>query len=139
MRRFPIIILAFLIALLAAGIVLAVGVLAPDFLGLDADRMERIRFFGGAFFQTGYGPAIALLLSAGAIGLAEATRIRTVFYYGIVGALIGLASAYSVDLSAALENTTDIAPVIFGRTSAAAAGLVGGLVYWFIAVRRAAV
>jgi hypothetical protein len=136
-RRFPLMLVAFLVALLAAGVVLAVGVLAPDFLGVDSDRMERIRFFGAAFFTTGYGPAFALLLALAAVVVGEAVRMRSVLYYVVVGAMIALATAYNVDLSAALENTTDIEPVIFGKTVAAAAGLLGGLVYWAIAVRRA--
>jgi hypothetical protein len=60
-----------------------------------------------------------------------------VLYYSIGGALIGLASFYSADLSSVLENTTDIAPVGHGLLLAVAAGIVGGLIYWWIAGRNA--
>jgi hypothetical protein len=121
------IVVSTLAALLAAGVALALGVVASD---ADADTMERIRFFAGAFFATGYGPAIALLLTLAAIALAATVRIRSVLYYVVAGALIGLASSYSVDLSDALENTTDITPVNYPLVLGAVAGAIGGLVYW---------
>jgi hypothetical protein len=134
--RILVILVAFLVACMAAAVVLAIGVAAPDFSGIDSDPVERVSFFGFAFLATGYGVAAALLPALIAILLAEIAGIRSVLYYGLAGALLGLASFYSVDLSAALENTTDIAPVAYGLPLAAAAGLVGGLVYWLIAGRK---
>lgn len=122
-------------ALLAAGIVLAFGTAMSE---SDLTLIERIEFFGAAYFATGYGPAIALVLSVTAVVLAEARNIRSVLYYVIAGALIGFVSSWSVDLSPALENTTDIAPITLAKTIATFAGMVGGLVYWAIASRRAA-
>ena len=121
------IVVSTLVALLAAGVALALGVVASD---VEAEAMERIRFFAGAFFATGYGPAVALLLTLAAIALAATVRIRSVLYYVVAGALIGLASSYSVDLSDALENTTDITPVNYPLVLGAVAGAIGGLVYW---------
>jgi len=121
--------LAFLLAGLAASIVLAAGVIASD---IDADRLERVRFFASAFLATVYGPAVALLGTVVAAVAAAALRIRNLLYYVIGGAVIGLASSYSVNLSEALENTTDIVPIAYPFTLAATAGLVGGLVYWAI-------
>jgi hypothetical protein len=135
--RFFVIFLGFLIAIMAAGIVLAIGVVAPDFSGIDSDPIERVSFFGFAFLAASYAGATALLPALAAIVLAEVAHMRSVLYYGFVGALIGLAAFYSVDLSAALEDTTDIPPVGHGLELAAAAGIVGGLVYWLIAGRNA--
>jgi hypothetical protein len=135
--RLFVVFFAFLIAAFASGLALAFGVVAPDFRGLDSDPIERLWFFGAAFIATGYAVGMALLPSAIAIALAEAARIRSVLYYALGGALIGLATFYSVDVSDLLENTTDIAPVGHGMELAAAAGIVGGLVYWLIAGRRA--
>jgi len=135
--RLFVICFAFFFAALAAGLALAIGVVAPDFRGIDSDPIERIWFFGFAFLATGYAVGAALLPSLIAIALAEAARIRSVLFYALGGALIGLATFYSVDLSDILENTTDITPVGHGMELAAAAGIVGGLVYWLIAGRRA--
>jgi hypothetical protein len=135
--RLVVIFLGFLIAIMAAGLVLAIGVVAPDFNGIDSDPIERVLFFGFAFLAASYAGATALLPTLAAIVLAEVAHMRSVLYYGFVGALIGLAAFYSVDLSAALEETTDITPVGHGLELAAAAGIVGGLVYWLIAGRTA--
>ena len=135
--RLFVVLLAFLIAGIAATVVLAVGVVAPDFSGIDSDPIERVLFFGSAFLADSYGGATALLPALAAIVVAEVAHMRNVLYYGIAGALIGLAAFYSVDLSDALENTPDIAPVSHGLMLAAIAGVVGGLVYWWIAGRKA--
>jgi|SoiMethySBSTD1v2_1073268.scaffolds.fasta_scaffold464135_2 hypothetical protein len=134
-NRIALVIIAFLIAGLAADITLAIGVMASD---MDADRMERIRFFAAAFLNDGYGPAVALAGAVTGIVVGEVFNIRSVLYYAAAAALIGFVASYSVDLSDALENTTDIAPVAFPLTTAAVAGLVGGLVYWLIAGRHSA-
>ena len=134
LTRSFVIVIAFLIAGLAADITLAVGIIASD---IDADRLERVRFFASAFLATGYGPAIGFGLPVLAIVVAEAVRIRSVFYYAIGGAVIGLVTSYSVDLSEALENTTDITPLDYPLVLGAAAGIVGGLMYWAIAGRYA--
>jgi len=135
--RLIVIFFAFWIAIMAAGLALALGVVAPDFSGIDSDPIDRVMFFGFAFFASSYAGAAALLPSFVAIVLAEAARIRSILYYGVGGALIGIAAFYSVDLSDVLENTTDIAPVGHGLELSAAAGIVGGLVYWLIAGRKA--
>ncbi|HET7678725.1 MAG TPA: hypothetical protein VFK79_01150 [Xanthobacteraceae bacterium] len=134
--RIFVILFAFLLASLAAGMVLALGVVASDF-GIDSDPVERVLFFGSAFLPESYAGATALLPALAAIVLAEGARIRGVLYYGVGGALIGLAAFYSIDLSEALENTTDITPVGHGLELVGAAGIVGGLVYWLIAGRNA--
>jgi hypothetical protein len=130
-------VIAFVIASMAVAVALVIGVLAPDFSWGDSDPIERVRFFASAFLATGYGPLIALVLALGGVVLAEAKGIRSVLYYIVAGALIGFVSSWSVDLSVALENTTDIAPVNFAKTIATVAGIVGGMVYWAIAGRRA--
>ena len=71
------------------------------------------------------------------IAIAEAVRMRSFLYYGAGGALIGLIAYYGTDISARLENTTDIDPVRFPLQLAAAAGIIGGLVYWLLAGRNA--
>jgi homospermidine synthase len=72
-----------------------------------------------------------------AIVIGEAARLRNFLYYGVGGAVVGLASYYGTNISVRLENTTDVAPVTNALQLAAAAGIVGGLVYWLIAGRNA--
>jgi hypothetical protein len=68
---------------------------------------------------------------------AEIARMRNFLYYGVGGALVGLASYFGSDISVRLENTTDVPPVGHSLQLAAAAGIIGGLAYWLIAGRSA--
>lgn len=133
-NRIPKILFAFLIALAVTVIMVALGTAMSE---SELSMAERIQFFGTAFLQTGTGPAIALVLSLAGIALAEMKGIRSVLYYILGGLVVGFVTAWSVDLSPALENTTDIAPITLAKTMATVASGIGGLVYWFIAGRSA--
>ena len=135
--RIIVIVFALILAIIAAGITLAIAIVAPDWAGVDADPVERLSFFIVSFFATSFVGAVAILPAALLIVIAEAARLRSFLYYGIGGALVGLASYYGSDISVRLENTTDFAPVANALQLAAAAGIIGGLVYWLIAGRNA--
>ena len=135
--RIIVIFFALIVAIVAAGVALAIGVVAPDWAGVDSDPFERISFFIVSFFATSFVGAVAFLPALVVIVIAEAARLRNFLYYGVGGALVGLASYYGSDISVRLENTTDVAPVGNALQLAAAAGIIGGLVYWVIAGRNA--
>ena len=135
--RIIVIFFALLLAIVAAGITLAVGIIAPDWAGADADPLERLSFFVVSFFATSFVGTVAFLPAILAIVIGEAARLRNFLYYGVGGAVVGLASYYGTDISVRLENTTDVAPVSNALQLAAAAGIIGGLVYWLIAGRNA--
>jgi phosphotransferase system glucose/maltose/N-acetylglucosamine-specific IIC component len=135
--RIIVIFFALIAAIVAAGVALAIGVVAPDWAGVDSDPFERISFFIVSFFATSFVGAVAFLPALVVIVIAEAARLRNFLYYGVGGALVGLASYYGSDISVRLENTTDVAPVGNALQLAAAAGIIGGLVYWVIAGRNA--
>jgi len=135
--RIIVIFFALIAAIVAAGIVLAIGIVAPDWAGVDSDPFERVSFFIVSFFATSFVGAVALLPALVVIIISEAARLRSFLYFGVGGALVGLASYYGSDISVRLENTTDVAPVGNTLQLAAAAGIVGGLVYWLIAGRNA--
>jgi len=135
--RIIIIFFALIAAIVAAGVALAIGVVAPDWAGVDSDPFERISFFIVSFFATSFVGAVAFLPALVVFVIAEAVRLRNFLYYGVGGALVGLASYYGSDISVRLENTTDVAPVGNALQLAAAAGIIGGLVYWVIAGRNA--
>jgi hypothetical protein len=135
--RITVIVFALIVAIMAAGITLAIGIVAPDWAGIDADPLERVSFFIVSFFATSFVGAVAILPAALLIVVSEAARLRSFLYYGVAGALVGLASYYGSDISMRLENTTDVAPVANALQIAAAAGIIGGLAYWLIAGRNA--
>jgi phosphotransferase system glucose/maltose/N-acetylglucosamine-specific IIC component len=135
--RIIVIFLALIVAIVAAGIVLTIGIVAPDWAGVDSDPFERVSFFIVSFFATSFVGAVAMLPALVVIIISEAARLRNFLYYGVGGALVGLASYYGSDISVRLENTTDVVPVGNTLQLAAAAGIVGGVVYWLIAGRNA--
>ena len=135
--RIIVIFFALMVAIIAAGIALAIGIVTPDWTGVDSDPFERVSFFIVSFFATSFVGAVAFLPALVVIVIAEAARLRSFLYYGVGGALVGLASYYGSDISVRLENTTDVTPVGNALQLAAAAGIIGGLVYWLIAGRNA--
>jgi phosphotransferase system glucose/maltose/N-acetylglucosamine-specific IIC component len=135
--RIIVIFFALMVAIVAAGIALAIGIVAPDWAGADSDPFERVSFFIVSFFATSFVGAVAFLPAMVVIVIAEAARLRNFLYYGVGGALVALASYYGSDISVRLENTTDVTPVGNALQLAAAAGIIGGLVYWLIAGRNA--
>jgi hypothetical protein len=134
LSRVFVIIVAVIVASLAAGVALVIGIIAPD---MDSDRVERVSFFVGAFFATGFYGAVAIVPALVLIGLGEALRLRSFIYYGAAGVVVALASYYGCNISAMLENTTDVPPVEPALLLAVAAGIFGGVVYWLIAGRKA--
>ncbi len=135
--RIVVIIFALIVACMAAGLALAIGIVAPDWPAMDSDPVERVSFFVLSFFATSFVGAVAMAPAVLLIVLAEALRIRNFIYYGVAGALVGLASYFGSDISVRLENTTDVTPVGHALQLAAAAGIIGGITYWLIAGRRA--
>ncbi len=135
--RIIVIFIALMFAIMVAGITLAIGIDLPEWSAMDSDPVERVTFFFVSFFATTYVGAVAFLPALVVIVIGEAARMRSFLYYGVGGALVGLASYFGSDISTRLENTTDVTPVGHALQLAAAAGIMGGLAYWLIAGRNA--
>jgi hypothetical protein len=135
--RIFVIFFALIAAIMVAGIVLSIGIVAPEWPWLDSDPMERMMFFAVSFFATSYVGATAFVPALLLILFAEIARMRSILYYGVAGAVVGLASYFGSDIELRLENTTDVAPAGHPLQLAAAAGIIGGLAFWLIAGRSA--
>jgi H+/Cl- antiporter ClcA len=135
--RIIVIFLALMIAMMIAGIALAIGIVVPDRSWLDADPLERVAFFTVSFFATSFIGASAFVPALLLIAVAEIMRLRSLLYYAAAGAVVGLTSYFGSNVELRLENTTDVAPVFHPLQLAAAAGIVGGLAYWLLAGRNA--
>jgi len=135
--RIFMILFALIVSMLVAGIVLAIGVLAPDWPWFDSDPVERMLFFTASFLATSFIGASAFVPALLLIGIGEAVPLRSVLYYAVAGAVVGLASYFGSNVEMRLENTTDVAPVFHPLQLAAAAGIIGGFVFWLLAGRNA--
>src|SRR5215471_1550467 len=69
--RIIVIVFALLLAIVAAGITLAVGIVAPDWAGVDADPIERLSFFVVSFFATSFVGTVAFLPALLAMSLVK--------------------------------------------------------------------
>ena len=133
--------LGYMLACIAAALVLTLGSLAPNWnevmapLGPQAGDAESIALWSVTglaaiiIFSVGFLPSLLV------IALAEGLGLRSAVVYGIVGALLALAMAYGLDFAGYIASSEgDLAG---NREVFAAAGIAGGLVYWLIAGRRA--
>jgi len=135
--RFFVIIFALLISILAAGLALAIGIMLPDYVTVTTDPVEHFVFFFVGFFTTGMVGAYAFLPALVLIGIGEWLDIRSIFYYALGGAAIGLLAYFGSNMSVQIEEATDMPPVAFGLQLVVASGIIAGFVYWLIAGRRA--
>ena len=138
--RLFIIAFAVILASLAAGIAIAVGVLGPQWHVMQGDPGERVMFWGLAIVGSVFTGAISILPLAISIAVAETFKIRSILVNMAAGALLLLAGYYGSGLARpGYEESIDRPPPLIPRQTeiAAAAGAVGGLVYWLIAGRNA--
>ena len=135
--RFFVILFSLIFALLAAGIALAVGVMAPELVTMSSDPIEKFAFFAIAFFSVSFVGATAFVPAVILVAIAETFDIRSIFYYAIGGGLVAAVVWYMADISVQLENTTDLSPIRYGLQLVAASGIIGGFVYWLLAGRKA--
>ncbi len=137
--RIFVIFFAVMVASLACGIAIAVGVLGPQWQATSGDVGERVVFWSTAFFgatATGGAGLLPLLIL---IVLGETFKIRSLLANAAGGAAMLLIAYYGSGLATPYEESIDHPPPAISREVeiAAAAGAVFGLVYWAIAGRRA--
>ncbi len=137
--RIFVIVFAMLVATLAAGIAIAIGLLGPEWHVLSGDFAERASFWVLVFFASSFTGGIALLPVFILIVLAESFALRSVLLHALAGAAILLLGYYGSGFGHRFEESIDRPPPPVSRELelAAAAGAVFGLVYWAIAGRKA--
>ena len=137
--RFFVVGFALMLASLAAGVVVSLGLLGPEWQGLSGDPVERAVFWTVTLFASGIAWFTGFLPMVIAVVLAEAFRIRSLLIHAAVGAALFVLGAFGGGFINAYEESIDRAPPLLppGLQLAAAAGIAFGLAYWLIAGRRA--
>jgi hypothetical protein len=125
---------AYVLACVAASLVLTIGTLTPHWdylasLGLQSAAVWVIVAMGAAFIGV-----IALLPTLLVIILAEGFAWRSIILYGALGGVLALALCYGMGFAGYIGERGFLARE---REILAAAGIAGGLVYWLFAGRRA--
>jgi hypothetical protein len=133
--RIMIIIIAYMLACIAASIVLTIGTLTPEWddfasLGLSSAALWSIVAVGAVAIG-----AIAVLPGLLVIALAEGFAWRSVLLYGALGGALALALAYGLDFAGYVGEPGRM--FAREREVLAASGIAGGLVYWLFAGRKA--
>lgn len=136
--RIFVIFFALVLAALAAGMVIAFGVLGPQWHSFSGDVVERSTFWVLTIFASGFTISFGLLPLVIAVTLAEAARIRSLLIYLVAGAALMAAASFINGVQRFDESIDHPPPPISRETElAAAAGAMFGLVYWLIAGRKA--
>ena len=137
--RIIVIAFAVMLASMAAGMAIAMGVLGPQWHGFSGEIGERVSFWMLAFAATSFTGAVGLLPLVIMIAIAESFKIRSLLVHAAAGAAMLVIGYYGSGLSKPYKESIDRPPPPVAREVeiAAAAGVVFGLVYWVIAGRKA--
>jgi hypothetical protein len=133
--------LGYVMACIAAALVLTLGSLGPDWSevtaqfgpqppGVESAALWSVTAMAAiVIFVVGFLPVLL------AIALAEGLALRSAVIYGVIGAALALAMAYGLDFAGYITGPDDH----LGHNTEvfAAAGIAGGLVYWLFAGRNA--
>ena len=129
------VIIAYVLACIAASIVLFISTLTPEwdqFVPQDMPAAAMWAVVGiGAAIIGGVAMLPALLL----IALTEGFAWRSIVLYGVLGGALALALTYGIDFTGYVRGPDST--LAHAREVLAASGIAGGLVYWAFAGRKA--
>ena len=138
--RIFVVIFAVLVASLATGVAIAVGLLGPEWHAFSGDAFERGTFAAVVVLGAITTGAIGLLPLAILIGIAEAFKIRSLLIYALAGIAMIMLGYYGSGLAPpSYEESIDHPPppIRHDTEVAMAAGVVFGITYWALAGRNA--
>jgi hypothetical protein len=136
--RVFVIFFAFLIACVAAGMTIALGLLAGEWQLLQTDPVAQGTFWVASFLGTSFAGAASFMPLLLVVILAEAFRLRSAIFYALAGIAIAFLAYYSWGFWNPYEESIDQpGPIARGVELVLAAGVVFGLTYWLVAGRKA--
>ena len=133
--RLFVVLFAYVLACIAASIVLTIGTLTPQWdeiapQGLPAAALWTIVGAGTMIIAF-----VAVLPALLVIALAEGFAWRSIVIYGVLGGVLALALTYGIDFAGYAHGPDSM--LAHEREVLAASGIAGGLVYWAFAGRKA--
>jgi hypothetical protein len=133
--RLFVVLIAYVLACIAASIVLTVGTLTPQWDEIAPQGMPTVVLWSVVGVSTAVIGVVAILPSFLVIALAEGFALRSIVLYGALGGVLALALTYGIDFSGYAHGPDSI--LAHEREVLAASGIAGGLVYWAFAGRKA--
>ena len=132
--RLLMVMLAYVLACVAAAVVLTIGTLTPRWDQFGPQGIPAAMLWIVMAAATAIIGVAAILPSFLVIALAEGFAWRSVVLYGVLGAILALALPYGIDFAGYAGPDASMA---HEREVLAASGIAGGLVYWLFAGRLA--
>jgi|HubBroStandDraft_4_1064222.scaffolds.fasta_scaffold180204_2 hypothetical protein len=133
--RLFVVVVGYLLACIAASIVLTLGTLTPNWDQMVPEGMPTVAIWAvvglGAAIIGGTAILPALLL----IAITEGFAWRSVVLYGVLGGVLALALTYGIDFAGYVRGPDSM--LAHESEVLAASGIAGGLVYWLFAGRKA--
>jgi hypothetical protein len=133
--RLVMVIFGYLLACVAASLILTVGMLTPDWSELLAAGVQTAAFAPVVAIGAAIIAGIAMFPSLLVIVLAEGFAWRSSLVYGALGGALSLSLSYGLDFAGYAGEADGYATR--DRQVLAAAGIAGGFVYWLFAGRKA--
>lgn len=133
--RLFVVLIGYVLACVAASIVLTVGTLTPQWDQIAPQGVPSAALWAMVGAATAIIGVVAMLPSFLIIALAEGFAWRSAIFYGTLGGVVALALTYGGDFAGHLGGPGSI--WAREREVLAASGIAGGLVYWIFAGRKA--
>lgn len=133
--RLFVVLVAYVLACVAASIVLTIGTLTPQWDQMAPHGLPAAVLWSVVGVSTAVIAVVAILPSFLVIALAEGFAWRSVVFYGALGGVLALALTYGIDFAGHVGGPDGVFPR--EREVLAASGIAGGLVYWAVAGRKA--
>jgi hypothetical protein len=134
LARIFVVFFAFLLACVAAAVVVTFAVELPLWDQLSDRPLGHQGIAIAIGLSAAFFSIYAMLPAMLTIALAEGFRLRSILFYALAGTALALFSAYGWDLRLMRGPDADLG--VRGAEIMAAAGIVGGFVYWALAGRN---
>ena len=133
--RIVMVFLAYVLACIAASVILTIGTLTPEWDDLTAMGMSTLVVWSTVGISAAIIASVAFMPALLVIALAEGFAWRSSILYAALGGALSLSLSYGLDLAGYVGEPGS--PLVHEREVFAAAGIAGGFVYWLLAGRKA--
>jgi hypothetical protein len=133
--RIAMIVLGYVLACIAASLILTVGTLTPEWDDLTALGLQSVAVWAVVMVGAAVIGGIAMMPALLVIALTEGFSWRSSLIYAALGGVLALSLSYGLDFAGYSGDPEN--PLVREREVLAAAGIAGGFVYWLFAGRKA--